>query len=316
LGGGYFDTNTYTRSSVTRRSAGVSDFQYSEENLRRRIIAPELDPARIRTKPFGKLESRDNADHPESNPVFVMFDVTGSNKTRAIEAQKKLPDLMNILTGTDTRPGYLRDPQILIAANDDFHVEGKMAFQVSDYESDNRIDEMIRKILLVGNGGGNNGESYDLGMYCAARKTILDSMEKRNKKGYFFMYADEPLFPVCSRRHIQEIFGDNLEAHIPIADLITELKQLYNVYVMWPVGGYDEAYQQFVALFGENSVLTLQHPNMICQLIGSVIGFNEGRVRSATQLQDDLAAAGVSQEDIASVTSTLALNRSITFEAA
>lgn len=312
MGGGSWDTNTYTSSRSTRASQGVSDFQYSQDNLARRVIHPTLDPARIRTKPFQKLESRDNPDHPESNAVFVMFDVTGSNKQRAIEAQRRLPNLMTILTGTDSRPGYLRDPQILIAANDDFHVEGNMAFQVSDYESDNRIDDSIRNILLVGNGGGNGGESYDLGMYCAARKTILDCFEKRQKKGYFFMYADEPVFD--SKRHIKEIFGDDLERHIPIADLIAELKEMYNVYVLWPVNGYDTAYNQFIQLFGQDSVITLESPHMICEVIGSIIGFNEGLVRSSSQLHDDLVAAGVSPDDVASVASTL--NRSITFEAA
>lgn len=305
MGGGYWDTTSYHSEASTRKLSGVSDFQYSQQNPN--SIHPGLNPARIATKPFHKLESRDNADHPESNPVFVMFDVTGSNYNRAVEAQKRLPNLMELLTSHH----YLKDPQILVAANDDFHFVGNLAFQVSDFESDNRIDQMIRNINLVGKGGGNKGESYDLGMYCAAYKTILDSMEKRGKKGYFFMYADEPIFPVCSKRHIKAIFGDDVPENIPIETLIEDLKKLYEVFVIWPVGGYAEAYEQYVHLFGQKNVLTLQDPNLICELIGSVIGVHEGVVGSASQIEADLSSVGVSAGDIATITSAVTIDRAI-----
>ncbi len=312
MGGGYWSTAAYTSSTATRTAAGISDFAYSQQNPH--TIHQNLDPARINTKPLKKIESRDSQDHPESNAVFVMFDVTGSNFQRAVDAQKKLPNLMELLTGNERRPGYLRDPQVLVAANDDFHYVGKRALQISEYESDIRIDDHIRNVILVGQGGANNGESYDLGMYAAARKTVLDCMEKRNKKGYFFMYADEPIFDKVSKKHVKEIFGDDLQRSIPIADIIAELRELYTAYVIWPVGGYHEAYQQYVHLFGQASVLTLQHPNLICELIGSVIGINEGLVTSNAQIQADLRDAGVSDSDITAVSSTLSINRAITFE--
>lgn len=305
MGGGYWDTSTYHSDKSTRALTGVADFAYSQQNPDN--IHPGLDPARIASKPFGKLESRDSVDHPESNPVVVCFDVTGSNYNRAVEAQKRLPNLMTLLVDHH----YLTDPQILIAANDDFHFEPKKACQVSDFESDNRIDQHIRNVILVGRGGGNKGESYDLPMYAAAYKTILDSMEKRGKKGYFFMYADEPLFPVCAKRHIKAVFGDDVDENIPIETLIEDLRKLYNVYVIWPVGGYTEAYEQYVHLFGQQSVLTLQDPNLICELIGSVIGFSEGKVGTAAQIQADLASTGISESEIATITAAVTINRAI-----
>lgn len=54
---------------LIRSSTGVSDFHYSEVVAKQTNVA--LDPTRIRNKPFGALESRDSAEHPNSNAVFV-----------------------------------------------------------------------------------------------------------------------------------------------------------------------------------------------------------------------------------------------------
>ena len=134
MGSGKWDTGTYTTAKLHRSATHMADFHYSE------VIAPQtqeihtnLDPTRIRNKPFKALESRDSAEHPESNAVMVCFDVTGSNYNNAIEAQKKLPNLMNLLVK------YLPDPQVAIAANDDYNYVGRKCLQISDYESDNRV---------------------------------------------------------------------------------------------------------------------------------------------------------------------------------
>src|SRR5260370_34214086 len=89
---------------------------------------------------------------------------------------------------------YLSDPQVAVAANDDFNSVGLSATQISDFESDIRIDEHIRNIWLTGQGGGNDGESYNLLLYAAARKTVLHCFEKRGNRGYLLLYADAPIY--------------------------------------------------------------------------------------------------------------------------
>lgn len=298
MGSGRFDSDTYLRASSSRRSAGRDDFEYTRTAT---VVHPDLDVKRINGKPFGKLESRDSAEHPESNAVLISLDVTGSNIARASEAQKKLPNLMALLTR------YLPHPQVAIAANDDFtvHTVRDKAAQMSDFESDNRIDEHIRKLLLVNEGGGNNGESYDLILYAAANKTVLDCMEKRNRKGYFFMYADEPIFTTTSPEHARAVFGDNLPQSIPIEETIASLKLLYHVFILWPVGGFLNAREQYVRLFGNECVVTLQHPNLICEVIGSLIGMTEGQLHSETDAINDLVASGTAATEAAAISRAL-----------
>jgi hypothetical protein len=191
---------------------------------------------------------------------------------------------------------YLTDPQVAVGANDDYSYAGANSVQISDFESDNRVDDHIRNIFLVGLGGGNDGESYDLLLYAAARKVVLDSVEKRVKKGYLFMYADEPIFDHVNKDEVKAIFGDTIEKNIPIAEIIEEARRNFNIFLIWPDGGYRHAREQYVKLFGDESVLTSQHPNLLCELIASTIGLYEDKVTPASAVKD-LVAIGVGDNE-------------------
>lgn len=295
MGGGNWDSGSYTKAKATRAATNVDDFAYSKTST---TTHANLDPLRIKDKPFGKLESRDSTDHPNSVPVFVSFDVTGSNIDRAVDAQKKLPNLMELLHK------YLPDPQVAVAANDDFNSVGKESIQISDFESDNRVDEHIRSIRLVGIGVGNNGESYDLMLFAAARLIVTDSMEKRAKKGYLFIYADEPIFTKVQAIEVKSTFGITIERDIPIAEIVEEVQRSWNVFMLYPIGGYLDAREQYVKLFGKDSVIDVQHPNLICELIASIVGLHEEATTPAS-LVTDLVAVGVNDRDAKSLSLVL-----------
>jgi hypothetical protein len=202
---------------------------------------------------------------------------------------------------------YIEDPQISVAANDDFKVEPSRCFQISEFESDNRIDDHTRNIKLVSNGGGNGGESYDLVLFAAAYLTETDCFQKRGKKGYLFLYADENFFPVLSAKQVKSVFGITVEDNIHIKDLVTAAQEKWEVFVMWPAASaYEGAREQYVELFGAEYVITLEHPNIIAEVIGATIGINEGKV-SAQQAIDDLVThTGISANQASSVATALA----------
>jgi len=302
MGGGRWDSTSYRSAATMRSSKGIADFEYSQKATQDTPIHPNLDPTRIRNKPFAKLESRDSIEHPNSKAIFVGIDVTGSNHANAIIAQKKLPNLMDLLKK------YLDDPQILMAANDDYYEVGpSRAIQISDFESDNRIDEHTRNIILVGQGGGNDGESYDLLLYAAAHKTVIDCYENRGERGYLFLYADEPIFKTHDPSQVKAVFGDDPPQTRMIEDTIAAVKKMYNVFILWPTKGYRHAREQYVKLFGEQCVVDLQNPAMICEMIGSLIGFTEDKLHSAEEAANDLVATGATADEASSI-SKLAWN--------
>ena len=81
--------------------------------------------------------------------------------------QRKLPQLLGLLL----RKGYADDPQIMFGAIGDATCD-RAPLQVGQFESDNRMDDDLGRILLEGGGGGQKTESYELAMYFMARHTV------------------------------------------------------------------------------------------------------------------------------------------------
>jgi (2Fe-2S) ferredoxin len=278
MGNGRFDETEYHSTRVIRAVKGIADFAYTQSA---KHVHPDLDPTRIRNKPFKVLESCDSVEHPMSTAIIITSDVTGSNINNARVVQQKLPELMaKVTTVCD-------NPQIAIWANDDVTVMGRNAIQLGEFESDNRIDDSIRNLWLTGRGGANSGESYDLLIYAAARKTRTDCFDKRGKKGYMFLYADEPFFHEVDATAVNEIFGDQLQSNIPIDDIVAEAQRKWNIFVLWPMTGFQNARDQYEELFGVDNVRTSQSPEQLCDLVASIIAQEEQKQPQLVMADDD-----------------------------
>jgi hypothetical protein len=293
MGYGKWSSDVVYYKSNLRATQGFDDFQHDKDfnfgDLR--DIHEALLPSRINKKPFKKLESRDSKDHPESLAIVICLDVTGSNINNARVAQKALPKLMDLLAK------HIPNPQVAIWANDDYLVVGNRAFQASDFESDDRIDEWLRDIKLVGKGGGNNRESYDLPLYCAAYKTVLDCFEKRHKKGLLFLYADEMFPDRTVGTQLVDVFGDQTEKSEKIETLVKKAQKLWDVYQLWPLdGGEQQSRERGIELFGADHVITLRDGKDICSMVGVVVGAREGKINKA-QIKGTLVELGVEDAD-------------------
>ena len=119
--------------------------------------------------------------------------------------QKKLPRLLGLLKDG----GYVRDPQLMFGAIGDATCD-RAPLQVGQFESDNRMDGDLERILLEGGGGGQKTESYELAMYFMARHTGIDCFEKRGKRGYLFIIGDEMPYPAVKPREVSAWIGDEL----------------------------------------------------------------------------------------------------------
>ena len=96
------------------------------------------------------------------------------------------------------------------------------------------------------------------------------------------------------------MIGDTLQADIPIAELVEELKQTWDIYFVVPRmtnhWNNESIHRQWVKLLGQN-VLRLEEPAGICELIASTIGLAEGKV-GLDDLAGDLRETGA-QEAVA-----------------
>ncbi|GEE03739.1 hypothetical protein nbrc107696_41850 [Gordonia spumicola] len=283
MGSGYWSDDAYRAAATFRARTGSADFAYSASTKARPVSEwtahPDLDP-----KGVGVRESRDNDEHPRSTPIVVMFDVTGSMGSVPVAMQKQLSQLHGLLLRKD----YATDPQIMFGAIGDAETD-YVPLQVGQFESDNRMDDQLRNILLEGNGGGQKSESYELAAYFLARHTATDAWEKRGRKGYVFLIGDEMNKRKLRSRHIREVIGDEVHRDLDLASIYRELQERWEVFYILPrqTSYYDDPQVRghWRDILGER-VLFLEDPNAVCDLIAVTVGMLEDVVDLEDGLTD------------------------------
>lgn len=291
MGGTSWSDDSYTSRAAYRTKTNTPAFAHSDAISRGATPAKvhdKLDPAKLKA---GARESRDSDAHPESNSVFVGFDVTGSMAQVPEVMQKSLCSLMGLLL----RKSYLTDPAICVAGIGDATCD-RAPLQVGQFESGIEIENDLTNLYLEKGGGGQKTESYELALYFLARKTICDCWEKRKKKGYAFIIGDEMAYGDVKRGEVKTVFGDDLEANIPLSTIIDEVKQKWELYYILPnLTSYynDPTIIEFWRKHLGQYAMKLEDPNGISETIASIIGVSEGAV-DIGGLVKDLCDSGTS----------------------
>ena len=170
-------------------------------------------------------ESRDNDEHPNSTPIAIGVDVTGSMGYLSESIIKNsLNELMKKLYASNVIP----DPQLMFAAIGDAE-EDDAPLQVTQFESDIRIAEQLLELWLEGR-GGDTPEDYSLFWYFLAKHTDTDSMKKRNQKGFAFTIGDAPNHPSLSKNAIKKIFNDDVQGELKEKEIIDETLKTYELF--------------------------------------------------------------------------------------
>lgn len=310
MGGSSYSSSTFDSTIGAATRAGRSSFLH-DASIKAGVTAvgvhADLDPklvAGTKSPHAGKVmrESRDSDAHPTSVAVAVLFDVTGSVGRGPRVFIEKMGPLMSLII----KKGYLTDPQILFGAIGD-ETSDRVPLQIGQFESGNEADQSLSKVYVEGGGGGQHFESYELAMYFMARHTSADCWEKRGEKGYLFIVGDEMFRPEISRGAVERIIGDALEADMPTEDLLTELREHYEVYWIMPnCSSYydlDITCGPLSKTFDQNFI-RLEKIEEIAELVAATIGVSRGF--NPKDIVTDLVDAGLSKAGAARATSALA----------
>ncbi len=297
MGGGSWSANTYAASTGTKIASG-SSFSYDRTTRSSGAYKAHetLDPSTKNAAGLNIREARDSVEHPNSVPIVITFDQTGSMGSIPSTVQTKLAGLMGLLT----RQGYVEDPQVAIAAYGDAANNEYVPLQFSQFESDNRLDDSLDVLFLEGAGGGNLGETPNLAWYYTIAHTVTDAWEKRHKKGYYFMIADEVPLTITDIM-VEKYIGDGE----PIVDLKTEelakkLQEQWDVYVLLidnMTAKQQRSYKKYSDLFGSSHIIVVENPDTIAEVIGLTIGVGEGNLAGIEEAEADLVEVGVSVHD-------------------
>lgn len=301
MGSGTWSASAYRSRASARRSTGTDAFEYSRSAMRSGVLKvhPTLDPYGLTYR-----ESRDSAEHPNSNAIMIGLDETGS-MTRVIrEIHSDLPQLLELLLGHK----YIPDPQIMFTAFGDVKSD-QVPLQIGQFESDNRMDENLENMVLEGNGGPGYMESYELLLYVAARHTRIDCWDKRQRKGYLILIGDEMAYPAVSRQEVNTVIGSGAQSDIPLQQIIAEVRERYHLYFIIPTGaaaGQNPKIKEFWETHvGPQSVILLDDPSDVSETIALTIGLTEGSITVQTGI-DHLRALGSSDRTLDTVGKALA----------
>ena len=173
-------------------------------------------------KPYKVIrECCDSKEHPETFPVILALDVTGSMGDTAIAVQKQLNPIMEEIYAT------VKDAEVMVMAIGDLAYDSS-PIQISQFESDIRIAENLDKIYFENGGGGNNYESYTAAWYMGLKHCKLDCW-KRGKKGLIITMGDEPLNPYLPKEELAAATGDNLQADVETPKLYRDALEKFDI---------------------------------------------------------------------------------------
>lgn len=221
MGGGSWTTDSFKSysKSVGRAvtSSGTLDDSYNVQTLyRSRNLQKELNPYNV------VRECCDSEEHPNTIPVILALDVTGSMGSAAAEVAKTLNVVMTSLYEK------INDVEFMIMGIGDLAYDDA-PIQASQFESDIRIAEQLDKIYFEGGGGGNAFESYTGAWYFGLNHTKLDCWN-RGKKGIIITMGDEPLNPYLPKGRLSLVTGDRLQADVETSELYNSVIEKFDVY--------------------------------------------------------------------------------------
>lgn len=187
-------------------------------------------------------ESCDSNDSPNSTPIIIAFDITGSMGYLAAEIAKN--SLNKTITQLyDKQP--VPNPHVMCGAFTSPECTG--ALQVTQFEADIRVIEQLLELKV---GYGWNSYSYDsLMWYFAAKHTKIDSFEKRGKKGFIICIGDEicgaGYNEILSTSDILDIFGDKNSPGYGIRELFELAGEKYEIFHIVTEGKNGRAYESW-----------------------------------------------------------------------
>ena len=219
MGGGYWSTvsaTNYARSTYNVATSSCLSSLKTQEVYKQRKLHELLDPKNV------IRECCDSEDHPNSLPIILGLDVTGSMGPACTMCASKLDEIMTTLYKTN------KDAEFCMMGIGDFACD-YAPLQVTQFESDIRILDQTTKIYFEGGGGGNGWESYTATWYFALHNCKLDCW-KRGQKGIIITMGDESLNPYLPAERLKQVIGGEINRDVDTNTLYQQVIEKYDVY--------------------------------------------------------------------------------------
>lgn len=270
MGAGSFSTRTFAAYSTSLgRSYDEDTGRVSGQEYRAKRIDESLDP-----KKFSIRECCNSDEHPNTIPVILALDVTGSMGEACSEVASALGVIIKNLYEK------FADIEFCVMGIGDLAYDDA-PIQMSQFESDIRIAESLDKIYMEHGGGGNEYESYTAAWYMGLKHTKLDCFEKQGRKGIIITMGDEPLNPYLPYKKLNQAINGTEQKDVKTNDLYSQVCEKYDVFhiaVDSPKDSYkyhkDDIERTFGQLLGKS--FKISSVNNLAQVIEECISESVG----------------------------------------
>ena len=219
MGSGTWTTAAYSAyNASTGKSYDISTNRVVNQEFSQRMLDPDLDP-----RMFTIRECVNTDEHPDTVPVILALDVTGSMGRSCKETAEALGVIMTSLYEKH------KDIEFCVMGIGDLAYDSA-PIQMSQFESDVRIAEALDKIFMEHGGGGNAYESYTAAWWMALNRTSLDRINKQGKKGIIITMGDEPLNPYLPKDRLNTAVNGNVQDDINTKDLYEKVTEKFDVF--------------------------------------------------------------------------------------
>lgn len=253
------ETNAYFKTDLSNVKSVNTVFT---QNLKKEINQ-SMNPKGIIVR-----EARDSKTNPNTIPIVLALDVTGSMLGIPVWLVREgLPKLMEKMLQKG-----IGDPSLLFMAIGDTYTDN-YPLQVGQFESgDEQLDNWLTSTYLEKGGGANEGESYSLAWYFAANHTATDAWEKRKHKGILFTTGDEPCLEILPKKSVEELMGNTAQDDFTVKDLLKAAQEKWNVYHLHIMEGSRgvNSLPYWKTLLGDHCIQVDDH-KQLADIMGNIV---------------------------------------------
>lgn len=246
-------------------------------------------------------ESVDSIDNPNSRPIMIAMDVTGS--MGGIPEYMAKTGIGELMTRILTQQPVV-DPHVLMCTFADAKGDS-YPLQCAQFEADNRVAEQAVQFHL-GGGGEQDSESYDYPWLFAATCTTTDAWNKRGQKGYLFTTGDEPAPNRINTKHeLERVFGERFNRDYTSQEMLDMAREKWSVFHIiieeGSRGKSGSTQRSWKEMLGPNA-LFLNDYRYLAELIVATIAVAEGKMST----EEAISAAGDGRAAVANAFARLA----------
>ena len=219
MGAGNWTAQSFHDSVKSRGFSSVDDMAFADVRsvYKASTLSPALNPYRV------VRECRDSEEHPNTTPIIIALDVTGSMGSAATMCAAKLNETIEALYKSND------DVQIMTMGIGDIEYDN-IPLQATQFESDIRIFEQMNALVFEGGGGGNGYESYAAAWYFALHNTDLDAYNKRGKKGVLITLGDECPGEWLRADMLKKYLGCEAAKDMRVEDVYKAASEKFDIY--------------------------------------------------------------------------------------